>query len=68
MRFSHLFDRAQTRVEIIVTFLAILELIKRMQIRAEQEGLFGEIILVRRTDVEPPQETQNTAASWDYTE
>ena len=68
VRFSHLFDRAQTRVEIIVTFLAILELIKRMQIRAEQEGLFGEIILVRRTDVEPPQETQNTAASWDYTE
>ena len=68
VRFSHLLDRAQTRVEIIVTFLAILELIKRGQIRAAQEGLFGEIILVRRTDVELSPEAQDTAASWDYTE
>ncbi len=67
VRFSHLLDRAQTRVEIIVTFLAILELIKRRQVRAEQEGLFGEIILVRRTDVELSPEEQDTRASWDYT-
>jgi len=68
VRFTHLLDRAQTRVEIIVTFLAILELIKRRQIRATQEGLFGEIVLVRRTDTETPAELQDTSASWDYTE
>lgn len=68
VRFTYLLDRAQTRVEIIVTFLAILELIKRGRIRAEQEGLFGDIILVRRSDVELSQEAQDTAASWDYTE
>lgn len=68
VRFSHLLNRAQTRVEIIVTFLAILELIKRRQIRATQEGLFGEIVLVRRADTETPPEAQDTAASWDYIE
>lgn len=68
VRFTHLLDRAQTRVEIIVTFLAILELIKRRQIRAMQEGLFGEIVLVRRDDTETPAELQDTQASWDYTE
>jgi len=68
VRFSLLLDRAQTRVEIIVTFLAVLELIKRRQIRAQQEGLFGEIVLVRRTDAEPLPDAADTAASWDYTE
>lgn len=68
VRFSHLLDRAQTRVEVIVTFLAVLELIKRRQIRAQQEGLFGEIVLVRRTDAEPLPDVADTAASWDYTE
>jgi segregation and condensation protein A len=68
VQFSHLLHRAQTRVEIIVTFLAILELIKRRQIRATQEGLFGEIVLARRDDAETPAELQDTQASWDYAE
>jgi len=46
--FTHLLERAQTRIEIIVTFLAVLELIKRRQIRAQQDTLFGEIVLERR--------------------
>lgn len=46
--FTRLLDRAQTRIEIIVTFLAVLELIKRRQIRARQDSLFGEIVLERR--------------------
>lgn len=66
VRFTHLLDRAQTRVEIIVIFLAILELIKRGQIHAEQAGLFGDIILVRRTDAASSAEAPDTAASWDY--
>ena len=67
MQFTRLLERAQTRIEIIVTFLAILELIKRLQIRAQQDRLFGEIVLVRRADVETPAEKQDPAASWDYT-
>jgi segregation and condensation protein A len=65
--FTHLLERAQTRVEILVTFLAILELIKRRQIRAQQDALFGEIVLVHRADVDMPTEPQDTAANWDYT-
>lgn len=36
---------ATTRIEIIVTLLALLELIKQGQVRARQERLFGEIII-----------------------
>jgi segregation and condensation protein A len=49
--FSRLLAKAATRVQVIVTFLAVLELIKRQQIHAQQDGLFGEIVLMRRTDV-----------------
>jgi len=59
VRFTQLLDRAQTRIEIIVTFLAILELIKRQQIRAEQDRLFGEIILIRRTEAARATEKQS---------
>lgn len=50
--FTRLLDRAQTRIEIIVTFLAVLELIKRRQIHARQDALFGEIVLARRQQVD----------------
>ncbi len=49
--FSRLLQRAATRVEVIVTFLAVLELIKRRQIAARQDRLFGEIVLMRREAV-----------------
>lgn len=41
--FRSLLSEAASRLEIIVTLLAVLELLKRQRIRAEQEGLFGEI-------------------------
>ncbi len=44
--FTALLLRARSRVEIIVTFLAVLELIKRGRILAEQGEPFGEIHLV----------------------
>lgn len=50
--FRHLLGRARSRLEVIVSFLAILELIKQRQIRARQEDLFGEI------EIEP-------GSSWD---
>jgi segregation and condensation protein A len=42
-------DKA-TRIEIVVTFLALLELIKRYRITAHQVGLFGEIEFERMDD------------------
>jgi segregation and condensation protein A len=59
--FTQLLERAQTRIEIIVTFLAILELIKRRQIRARQDALFGEIVLERREDVELSNKSQDAS-------
>ena len=43
MAFSGLITDQSTRVEIVVTFLAMLELIKRYRISAVQTELFGEI-------------------------
>lgn len=42
-------DKA-SRIEIVVTFLALLELIKRYRVTAHQEGLFGEIEFERMED------------------
>jgi segregation and condensation protein A len=65
--FSHLLERATTRVEIIVTFLAILELIKRRQINAQQDRLFGEIILIHRDDAPTAVEPNGDEPALDYT-
>jgi segregation and condensation protein A len=43
--FESLFDDAATRVEIIVTFLALLELIKMGAVRATQEQQHGRIVI-----------------------
>ncbi len=43
--FSRLLSQAQDRVEIIVSFLALLELIKQRAIVVEQTNLFGEITI-----------------------
>ena len=43
--FRSLLNAKQNRLEIVVTFLAILELIKRHLVRVSQEGLFGDIAI-----------------------
>jgi segregation and condensation protein A len=43
VRFSELFDHIASRVEIVVTFLALLELIRLNQVRVLQRKLFDEI-------------------------
>jgi segregation and condensation protein A len=43
--FRSLIQPGHSRMEIVVTFLALLELIKRHLVRASQAGLFGEISL-----------------------
>jgi segregation and condensation protein A len=45
LAFSELLGRSHTRLEVIVTFLAVLELIKQGELTARQENVFGEIVL-----------------------
>jgi chromatin segregation and condensation protein Rec8/ScpA/Scc1 (kleisin family) len=48
--FGELIAPLQYRVEIIVTFLAVLELIKSNFLYVQQEELFGRILLRRKPD------------------
>jgi segregation and condensation protein A len=48
---DELFSAAKNKLEIVVTFLAILELIKLKEIAAVQEELFGPILITRRENV-----------------
>jgi chromatin segregation and condensation protein Rec8/ScpA/Scc1 (kleisin family) len=43
--FRSLLQNARARVEIIVTLLAVLELIKRGKVNAAQDEMFGDIII-----------------------
>lgn len=47
--FRHLLEHATSRLEVIVTLLAVLELIRTRQIVAQQEQLFGEIVISSRS-------------------
>jgi segregation and condensation protein A len=50
--FRALLGERRSRIEIVVTFLAMLELVKRRLVRVKQESLFGEI------EMEPDEEWQ----------
>lgn len=56
LRFQDLFTRGGTRLEVIVTFLALLELVRQRRAIAVQSDTFGEI-MIRRVLV-----TEQTAA------
>ena len=45
--FRALLERGASRLEIVVTFLALLELVKRYRVAAHQEGLFSDIEIGR---------------------
>ena len=63
LKFSDLFTEAASRAEVVVTFLALLELIRLKQILAVQDEEFGEIGLapaVERTMALEPQSTINS--------
>lgn len=51
--FTMLFDESISKEEVVVTFLALLELLKLKEISIVQEALFGEIQIVKRHYVEP---------------
>lgn len=44
--FTALLSRQTNRIEVVVTFLAILELIKQREVQVEQVDTFGEIMIV----------------------
>jgi segregation and condensation protein A len=48
-RFEELFEAATTKAEVIVTFLALLELMKLNQFVVRQNHLLGEIVIERRS-------------------
>lgn len=54
IRFSTLFAKATSRTEVVVTFLAVLELIRLKVIQAVQTENFGEIEIVRAPEPPPP--------------
>jgi segregation and condensation protein A len=46
--FSELFSPQKSRLELVVTFLALLELVRQRICLAIQEQAFGEIRIIRR--------------------
>ena len=48
--FQTLVGPESTRLEVVVTFLALLELIKRYRVSAQQDSLFGDINIERSDD------------------
>jgi segregation and condensation protein A len=57
-RFRGLIGNKATRVEIVVTFLALLELVKRYHVEAHQDGLFGDIQFERRGEWKEAEEIE----------
>ena len=47
LRFTELFSGAASRAEVVITFLALLELIRLKQLRCVQPEAFGEIEIAR---------------------
>lgn len=47
-RFMELFDEHVTRNEFVTTFIAVLELLKLQVISLRQEGLFEDIVIIKR--------------------
>ncbi len=52
--FSSLFSPQSPRGEIIVTFLALLELLRLRQVSASQDAAFGEIVIAQYPDPDAP--------------
>lgn len=54
--FLELFNKAKSRLEIVATFLALLELIRMKEVLVRQDKVFGDIKIIRNTQrMVPPQ-------------
>ncbi len=63
VKLSELFGRAKNKMEIIVTFLAVLELIRMKEIVARQNELFQEIEITRNKENIIPYERRDQAGA-----
>lgn len=52
VKFNEIVEQAQTAIEIIIMFIALLELVRLGEIRVKQEYEFGEIILEKKLRTE----------------
>ena len=52
VRARDMFERARSRKELVLIFLAVLELVKELAIRLNQSDIFGEIIITKREEAE----------------
>lgn len=53
LKFGSLLDKSESKIDMIVTFLALLELIKQKTIKVSQDKQFGEILLEKYEIKEP---------------
>lgn len=53
LSFRELLQMSSSRLEIIVTFLALLEMIRLLRVRVEQEAPFGEILIMPLSEAHP---------------
>ncbi|HTW96800.1 MAG TPA: segregation/condensation protein A [Candidatus Methylomirabilis sp.] len=51
LNFRDFLAKAESKTEVIVSFLAVLELMKQKTVSVEQEGLFAEILISRKENV-----------------
>jgi segregation and condensation protein A len=58
LRFGDLLRRSRSRLEVVVSFLAVLELVKQRQVQVHQERLFGEIEIAPGAEWRPDQELE----------
>ena len=62
--FLELFQQARSKIEIIATFLALLELIRMKEVIVKQDRVFGDIQIVRNTErITPPKVNENNCHS-----
>jgi len=52
--FRAIMEKCRTRMDVIVSFMAVLELIKSRELDAQQDGAFADIVLVRCVE-QPPE-------------
>jgi segregation and condensation protein A len=63
VRARDMFERARSRRELVLTFLAMLELVKELAIRLTQSDTFGEIIISKREGADQESGDEQVAAS-----
>jgi segregation and condensation protein A len=59
LSFRKLLEKRNSRLEVIVTLLALLELVKQLRVTMEQHQLFGDIVIVMRNTANHSQETNS---------